>query len=133
MLVLDLMAELHPQYLRLQSYYGQPFIWCMLHNFGGTLGLYGAINNVNRVSTPGHTQHIRCLLLVLVPIPSLREGAGRYRDEALAPHTLLVSASKLQEPFRSPMQAVLFHLFRSCSRTCSRPAPWPTVPWWARG
>ncbi|XP_034254686.1 alpha-N-acetylglucosaminidase isoform X4 [Thrips palmi] len=48
MLVLDLMAELHPQYLRLQSYYGQPFIWCMLHNFGGTLGLYGAVNNVNR-------------------------------------------------------------------------------------
>lgn len=50
MLVLDLMSELHPQYRRLDSYFGQPFIWCMLHNFGGTLGLYGAITNVNRAS-----------------------------------------------------------------------------------
>ncbi|XP_073984721.1 N-acetyl-alpha-glucosaminidase isoform X2 [Rhodnius prolixus] len=39
MLVLDLHAELYPQYLRLKSFFGQPFIWCMLHNFGGTLGL----------------------------------------------------------------------------------------------
>ncbi|XP_052119700.1 alpha-N-acetylglucosaminidase [Frankliniella occidentalis] len=48
MLVLDLMAELLPQYRRFPSYYGQPFVWCMLHNFGGTLGMYGASNYVNR-------------------------------------------------------------------------------------
>lgn len=47
MIVLDLQAELSPLYERLHSYYGQPFIWCMLHNFGGTLGLYGAVENVN--------------------------------------------------------------------------------------
>jgi alpha-N-acetylglucosaminidase len=23
------------------SYYGKPFIWCMLHNFGGNIGLGG--------------------------------------------------------------------------------------------
>ncbi|XP_014663294.1 PREDICTED: alpha-N-acetylglucosaminidase-like [Priapulus caudatus] len=44
MLVLDLQAELFPQYRRLESFYGQPFIWCMLHNYGGVLGMYGAIN-----------------------------------------------------------------------------------------
>ncbi|XP_047117354.1 alpha-N-acetylglucosaminidase isoform X1 [Schistocerca piceifrons] len=48
MIVLDLQSELSPHYEELDSYFGQPFIWCMLHNFGGTLGLYGAIENVNR-------------------------------------------------------------------------------------
>lgn len=47
MIVLDLQSELNPQYFRLSSYFGQPFIWCHLHNFGGTLGLYGAVNNIN--------------------------------------------------------------------------------------
>ena len=51
MIVLDLQSELNPQYKRLHSYYGQPFIWCMLHNFGGTLGLYGSAGNVNVVRT----------------------------------------------------------------------------------
>lgn len=49
MLVLDLHAELYPQYLRLKSFFGQPFIWCMLHNFGGTLGLQGNLNSINEV------------------------------------------------------------------------------------
>lgn len=48
-IVLDLQSELTPHYVRLESYFGQPFIWCMLHNFGGTLGLYGAVDNVNTV------------------------------------------------------------------------------------
>ncbi|XP_046664926.1 alpha-N-acetylglucosaminidase-like isoform X2 [Homalodisca vitripennis] len=47
MLVLDLMSELQPQFERLDSYFGQPFIWCMLHNFGGTLGMHGTAKRVN--------------------------------------------------------------------------------------
>lgn len=50
MIILDLQSELYPQYKRLHSYYGQPFIWCMLHNFGGTLGLYGSVENINMVN-----------------------------------------------------------------------------------
>lgn len=50
MLVLDLQSENSPQYKRTQSYYGQPFIWCMLHNFGGTLGMHGSVEVVNTVS-----------------------------------------------------------------------------------
>lgn len=46
-LVLDLQSEQHPQYNRTKSFYGQPFIWCMLHNFGGTLGMHGSIRLVN--------------------------------------------------------------------------------------
>ncbi|KAI1280911.1 Alpha-N-acetylglucosaminidase [Halotydeus destructor] len=48
LLVLDLISETFPQYGRLEGYFGQPFIWCMLHNFGGVLGLYGQIENVNK-------------------------------------------------------------------------------------
>lgn len=47
MIVLDLHSELNPQYLRLNSYFGKPFIWCMLHNFGGTLGMHGSLDILN--------------------------------------------------------------------------------------
>jgi len=51
MIVLDLYSEVAPQYMRLKSYFGQPFIWCMLHNFGGTLSMYGTIEAINEVTT----------------------------------------------------------------------------------
>ena len=51
MLILDLQAELTPQYLLFESFYGQPFIFCLLHNFGGTLGMYGAIPSIAQVSS----------------------------------------------------------------------------------
>ncbi|CAH1395969.1 unnamed protein product [Nezara viridula] len=46
-LVLDLQAEINPQYTKMDSFFGQPFIWCMLHNFGGTLGLHGSSEFIN--------------------------------------------------------------------------------------
>lgn len=48
MLVLDLQSEQWPQYDLYKMYYGQPFIWCMLHNFGGTLGMFGNMVTINR-------------------------------------------------------------------------------------
>lgn len=47
-LVLDLQAEQWPQYNIYDMYYGQPFIWSMLHNFGGTLGMFGNVITINR-------------------------------------------------------------------------------------
>ncbi|CAH0560993.1 unnamed protein product [Brassicogethes aeneus] len=47
MIVLDLQSEQFPQYDRLHQYYGQPYIWCMLHNFGGTLGIFGSTDIIN--------------------------------------------------------------------------------------
>ncbi|XP_069126056.1 alpha-N-acetylglucosaminidase-like [Argopecten irradians] len=47
MMILDLYSEIAPIFTRTQSYYGQPFIWCMLHNFGGTSEMYGAFLNIN--------------------------------------------------------------------------------------
>ncbi|XP_050355480.1 alpha-N-acetylglucosaminidase [Nymphalis io] len=48
MLLLDLQSEQWPQYDLYEMYYGQPFIWCMLHNFGGTLGMFGNMKTINR-------------------------------------------------------------------------------------
>ncbi|XP_052555962.1 alpha-N-acetylglucosaminidase [Tympanuchus pallidicinctus] len=47
MIVLDLFAESKPVYEWTESFYGQPFIWCMLHNFGGNHGLFGAVDAIN--------------------------------------------------------------------------------------
>ncbi|XP_039259362.2 alpha-N-acetylglucosaminidase-like [Styela clava] len=48
MIVLDLFSESSPEYAPTHSYYGQPFIWCMLHNFGGNTGFYGKIDTINK-------------------------------------------------------------------------------------
>ncbi|XP_047538768.1 alpha-N-acetylglucosaminidase [Vanessa atalanta] len=48
MLLLDLQSEQWPQFDLYEMYYGQPFIWCMLHNFGGTLGMFGNMQTINR-------------------------------------------------------------------------------------
>ncbi|KAF2626397.1 glycoside hydrolase family 89 protein [Macroventuria anomochaeta] len=46
MLILDLFSESQPQWQRTNSYYGKPWIWNELHNYGGNMGLYGQIDNV---------------------------------------------------------------------------------------
>ncbi|RMZ17522.1 hypothetical protein D0860_00372 [Hortaea werneckii] len=46
MLILDLFSESRPQWQRTSSYYGKPWIWCQLHDYGGNMGLYGQVENV---------------------------------------------------------------------------------------
>ncbi|XP_066554631.1 alpha-N-acetylglucosaminidase isoform X2 [Amia ocellicauda] len=48
MIVLDLFAESTPAFSLTHSFYGQPFIWCMLHNFGGNNGLFGTVESINQ-------------------------------------------------------------------------------------
>ena len=45
-LLLDLASELEPIYTRTQGYFGHPFLWCMIENFGGNTRLYGMTDNV---------------------------------------------------------------------------------------
>jgi alpha-N-acetylglucosaminidase len=45
-LILDLWSEAVPVWSSTQSYYGKPFIWCMLHNFGGNRDLYGDLKTL---------------------------------------------------------------------------------------
>lgn len=45
-LLLDLWAEQQPVWRRANAFHGQPWIWCMLHNFGGRPGLYGKLPEI---------------------------------------------------------------------------------------
>lgn len=41
MIVLDLYSEAQPQWNRTSSYFGKPWIWCELHDYGGNMGFEG--------------------------------------------------------------------------------------------
>ncbi|XP_061562460.1 alpha-N-acetylglucosaminidase isoform X1 [Phycodurus eques] len=47
MIVLDLFAETEAIFSYTESFYGQPFIWCVLQNFGGNSGLFGTVESIN--------------------------------------------------------------------------------------
>lgn len=46
MLILDLWSERYPVWNRTSAYYGKPWIWCMLHNFGQNIVLSGNATSV---------------------------------------------------------------------------------------
>jgi alpha-N-acetylglucosaminidase len=46
MIILDLAAEIEPVWKRTQAFYGKPWIWNMLHNFGGNISMFGRIETV---------------------------------------------------------------------------------------
>jgi alpha-N-acetylglucosaminidase len=48
MILLDLFATAKPQWKRTEAFYGKPWIWCMLHNWGGKMGMYGRTNAVTK-------------------------------------------------------------------------------------
>jgi len=46
MIILDLAAEIEPVWKRTGAFYGKPWIWNMLHNFGGNIVLFGRMDEV---------------------------------------------------------------------------------------
>lgn len=46
MLILDLWSERYPVWSRTDAYYGKPWIWCMLHNFGQNITMSGNVTSV---------------------------------------------------------------------------------------
>jgi len=46
MMILDLATEIEPVWKRTQSFYGKPWIWNMLNNFGGNTNLFGRMETV---------------------------------------------------------------------------------------
>jgi alpha-N-acetylglucosaminidase len=46
MIILDLITEYEPVWKRTEAYYGKPWIWNMLHNFGGNISLFGQMEAV---------------------------------------------------------------------------------------
>ena len=60
MIILDLSSDEIPMWSQTNSYYGKPFIWCMLHNYGDVRAIYGNISRVasgpvDARNTPGNT------------------------------------------------------------------------------
>ncbi|KAK9128725.1 hypothetical protein Syun_017522 [Stephania yunnanensis] len=47
MIVLDLFAEVKPIWEVSSQFYGTPYIWCMLHNFGGNIEMYGLLDVIS--------------------------------------------------------------------------------------
>ena len=46
MILLDLATEIEPVWKRTSAFYGKPWIWNMLHNFGGNTNLFGRMETV---------------------------------------------------------------------------------------
>jgi alpha-N-acetylglucosaminidase len=46
MILLDLAAEIEPVWKRTEAFYGKPWIWNMLNNFGGNINLFGRMDTV---------------------------------------------------------------------------------------
>ena len=46
MLILDLWSERHPVWNRTEAYYGKPWVWCMLHNFGQNINMSGNLTSI---------------------------------------------------------------------------------------
>ncbi len=46
MIILDLAAEIEPVWKRTNAFYGKPWIWNMLHNFGGNISMFGRMDGV---------------------------------------------------------------------------------------
>ncbi len=46
LLILDLYGELHPTWKKKSSFYGKPWIWNVLHNFGGRTSMSGKISDM---------------------------------------------------------------------------------------
>ncbi|MFO7729821.1 MAG: alpha-N-acetylglucosaminidase [Spirochaetia bacterium] len=46
LLILDLNAEENPKWEQTQAFYGKPWVWCMLHNYGGRNGMSGDLKAI---------------------------------------------------------------------------------------
>ena len=46
MIILDLSSEQDPIWSKTESFFGKPFIWCLLHNYGGARGIYGNLTTI---------------------------------------------------------------------------------------
>lgn len=55
MIILDLATEIEPVWKRTEAFYGKPWIWNMLNNFGGNTNLFGRMETV--ATEPANALH----------------------------------------------------------------------------
>ena len=46
MVVLDLFCESAPVWNKTEAFHGKPWVWCIIHNFGGRVGMYGGLPQI---------------------------------------------------------------------------------------
>ncbi|KAG2671677.1 hypothetical protein I3760_13G007600 [Carya illinoinensis] len=54
MIVLDLFADVKPIWEYSSQFYGTPYVWCMLHNFGGNIEMYGVLDAISSGPVDAH-------------------------------------------------------------------------------
>ncbi|KAK2637020.1 hypothetical protein Ddye_031812 [Dipteronia dyeriana] len=54
MIVLDLFADVKPIWRTSSQFYGTPYVWCMLHNFGGNIEMYGILDAISSGPVDAH-------------------------------------------------------------------------------
>ncbi|KAI3425569.1 uncharacterized protein J3R85_010077 [Psidium guajava] len=47
MIVIDLFADVRPIWETSAQFYGIPYVWCLLHNFGGNIEMYGILDAIS--------------------------------------------------------------------------------------
>ncbi|XP_015690916.2 alpha-N-acetylglucosaminidase [Oryza brachyantha] len=57
MIVLDLFADVKPIWQMSSQFYGVPYIWCMLHNFGGNIEMYAVLDSISSGPIDARTSH----------------------------------------------------------------------------
>ncbi len=46
MILLDLFCDVQPVWTKTEAFYGKPWIWCVVHDFGGNVSLFGNLKGV---------------------------------------------------------------------------------------
>lgn len=116
MIVLDLFAETEPMFSSTESFYGQPFIWCMLHNFGGNSGLFGTVDSINS----GPFKAIQFPNSTLVGLGIAPEGIGQNP----VVYELMSELAWRKEPVNLSKWATLYAMRRYGSTLENLSAAW---------
>ncbi len=69
MVVLDLYCEAAPVWDKTEAFHGKPWVWCIIHNYGGRVGLYGGLpqilNNLHTARTSSQRGDLRGVGLIM--------------------------------------------------------------------
>lgn len=111
MLLLDLAAEIEPIWKRTRAFYGKPWIWNMLNNFGGNVNLFGRMDGVAagpamalKDTASGHMQGIGLTMEGIATNPVIYELMMQHawQQEPISPEVWLRSYILNRYGYSSP-------------------------------
>uniref|UniRef100_A0A803MI61 Alpha-N-acetylglucosaminidase n=1 Tax=Chenopodium quinoa TaxID=63459 RepID=A0A803MI61_CHEQI len=88
MVVLDLFAEVKPVWETSSQFYGTPYVWCMLHNFGENIEMYGVLDSISSGPVDARTSEnstmvLACAWKVLSTVVYELMSEMAYRNEKI--------------------------------------------------